>query len=135
MMTKHIVYCVPEDTAEHAASLMKEENIGPIPVVDDRDSRKIVGIITDRDLAVKVVAEGRDSKMTPVEDVMTRNPITCRDNDNIQDALDLMRKHKVRRIPIADENNRILGIIAQADIATRIGDAQKIGDMVEGISE
>jgi CBS domain-containing protein len=126
---------VPEDTAEHAASLMKEENIGPIPVVDDRDSRKIVGIITDRDLAVKVVAEGRDSKMTPVEDVMTRNPITCRDNDNIQDALDLMRKHKVRRIPIADENNRILGIIAQADIATRIGDAQKIGDMVEGISE
>jgi CBS domain-containing protein len=135
MMTKHIVYCVPEDTVEHAASLMREENVGPIPVVEDRESKKLIGIITDRDLAVKVVAQGRDSKMTPVEDVMTRNPITCRQDDNVQDALDLMRKHQVRRIPIADENNRILGIIAQADIATRIGDTQKTDDIVEGIPE
>lgn len=133
-MSRHIVCCLPEDTVEHAAALMKEENVGPIPVVEDRENKKLVGIVTDRDLAVKVVAEGRDSKRTPVDEVMTRSLVTCRQDDDIQNAIRLMTEHQVRRIPVADDHSRLVGIIAQADIATKVGDTQQTGKVVENIS-
>ncbi len=134
IMSRHIVFCLPEDTVEHAAGLMREEGVGPVPVVADRESKKIVGIVTDRDLAIKVVAEGRDSKITTVDEVMTRNPVTCRQEDDVQNAMSLMTEHKVRRIPISDENERVVGIVSQADIATRSGDTKKTGQVVEDIS-
>jgi CBS domain-containing protein len=94
-----------------------------------------VGIVTDRDLALKVVAEGRDPKTTKVEAVMTRKVVTCRADDELQKALDTMAEHQLRRIPVVDNNNKIVGIIAQADVATRVDRPEKTAEMVKEISQ
>lgn len=135
IMTKSIVCCIPEDTLEHAASLMKAEDVGPIPVVDSHASRRLIGIVTDRDLVTKGIAEGRDVRSTKVGDIMTDHPISCSEKDDVNDAINLMADYQVRRIPVVDESNHILGIIAQADVATRIGKTRRTGDVVERISE
>ncbi len=135
VMTREIVCCLPEDSVEHAAMLMKAEDVGPIPVVDSQAGRKLIGIVTDRDLVMKVIAEGFDPKITRVGDVMTVDPVTCHEDDNIDDAVDLMSEHQVRRIPVIDDDGRIVGIIAQADVATRVSKSKKTGDVVEKISK
>ena len=135
VMTKNPVCCLPDDMVAKVAQLMKRENIGPIPVIENEESRKLVGIVTDRDLALKIVAEGRDAKSTKVEAVMTRKVVTCRAEDDLQIALDAMSKHQLRRIPIVDNDNKILGIISQADVATRIDQPEKTAAVVKGISQ
>jgi len=135
VMTKNPVFSVPTETVDKVAQLMKREDIGPIPIVDNPDSKKLVGIVTDRDLAMKILAEGRDAKHTTVQEVMTRNPVTCSEGDDIKKALDAMTQHQVRRIPVVNKNNQVVGIIAQADIATRIDDPKTTGKVVEEISE
>jgi len=134
VLTKDPVCCLPGDTVEQAARLMKKEDVGPIPVIESRQSKKLLGIVTDRDMAVKVVAEGRDNKKTKVEEIMTRNPVTCHPNDDLQVALDAMAQHQIRRVPVVDDQGRITGIIAQADVATRTDDPEKTADVVEEIS-
>ena len=84
VMTKNPIYCLPNDAVVRAAQLMKNENIGPIPVIENEQTKKLVGIVTDRDLALKVVADGRDPKSTKVEEVMTRKVVTCRPEDDLQ---------------------------------------------------
>jgi CBS domain-containing protein len=135
VMTKDPVCCVPTDTVDRAAQIMKAEDVGSVPVVEDQQTHKLIGIITDRDLALKVVAEERDPLGTRVEEVMTRNPVTCRPDDKLQRALQLMAENQVRRIPVVDEDGRIIGIIAQADMATRIGEPTKTAEVVREISE
>jgi CBS domain-containing protein len=134
VMTKNPVCCLPNDTVAKAAQLMKHDNIGSIPVIESEQTRKLVGIVTDRDLALKVVAEGLDAKSTRVEGVMTRKVVTCRAGDDLQKALDAMSEHQLRRIPVVDDGNKILGIIAQADVATRLDQPEKTAAMVKGIS-
>ena len=114
---------------------MKRENVGPIPVIENEQTRKLVGIITDRDLAVKVIAEGCDASSTQVESVMTRKVISCRLDDDLQKAMDLMSEQQLRRITIVDEANVILGIISQADIATRSNRPEKTAEVVKDISQ
>lgn len=135
VMTRDPVCCLPTTSVEEAARLMKRSNIGPIPVIKDEQTRTLVGIVTDRDLALKVVAEGRDAKSTRVEAVMTRKVVTCRAEDNFQKALDAMSEHQLRRIPVVDGEGRILGIIAQADVATRVNQPDKTAEVVKGISQ
>jgi len=135
VMTKNPVCCLPADMVTEVAQLMKSDNIGPIPVIENGVTKKLVGIVTDRDLALKVVAEGRDPKSTKVETVMTRMVITCLADDDIQKALDAMSKHQLRRIPVVDNDGRILGIISQADVATRIDKPEKTAAMVKEISQ
>jgi CBS domain-containing protein len=135
VMTKNPVCCLPDDMVVKAAQLMKRENIGPIPVIENEETRKLVGIVTDRDLALKIVAEGRDAKSTKVEAVMTREVVTCRADDDLQIALDAMSEHQLRRIPIVDNDNKILGIISQADVATRVDQPEKTAAMVKEISQ
>jgi CBS domain-containing protein len=134
-MTRNPVYARPDDTVASVARLMKENDIGPVPIVDDNSSKKLVGIVTDRDLAIKVVAAGRDPQTTPVREVMTTSVITCRDEDDIETALDAMSTQQLRRIPVVDDGNMLLGIIAQADIATRMDRPEKTGEVVKDISE
>jgi CBS domain-containing protein len=117
VMTKNPVCCLPNDMVAKAAELGKSENIGSIPVIENEQTKKLVGIVTDRDLALKIVAERRDAKSTKVEAVMTRKVVTCRAEDDLQKALDSMSEHQLRRIPVVDNDNKILGIIAQADVA------------------
>ena len=135
IMTKDPECCLPSDTVMKAAQLMKSEDVGPIPIVDDKDDMKLTGIVTDRDLAIKVVAEARDPRTTQVEEVMSEGLVTCRENDDVQSVLKLMQDNQVRRIPVVDKNDHLVGIIAQADVATRLGEPRATGKVVEQISD
>ncbi len=134
IMTKDPVCCMPTDTVNKAAQLMKDEDVGPIPVVADQQTKKLIGIITDRDLALKVVAEALDAKSTTVEEVMTTGVTACHADDDLRKALAAMQDQQVRRIPIVDDDNRIIGIIAQADVATRLNQPEKTAEVVGDIS-
>jgi CBS domain-containing protein len=134
VMTNNPVCCLPDKTAVEAAGLMKSVNIGSVPVIENERSKKLVGIVTDRDLALTIVAENLDAKSTEVGVVMTRKVVTCLAGDDVQKALDAMSGHQLRRIPVVDGDNRILGIIAQADVAMRVNLPEKTAAVVKEIS-
>ena len=135
VMTKDPVCALPEDSVRKVAEVMRSQDIGPVPIVDSLDRRLLVGIVTDRDLALKVVAEGRDPETTRVGDVMTRDLVSCREDDDVSKALNAMSNMQLRRIPVVDRDGRIVGIIAQADVATRLDEPEKTGEVVKDISE
>ena len=135
VMTKNPVCCLPNDMVVDVAELMKGGNIGSIPVIETEKTKKLIGIVTDRDLALKVVAKGLDAKSTKVETVMTRELVTCLADDDLQKALDAMAEHQLRRIPVVDADKKIVGIIAQADVATRVDQPEKTAEMVKEISQ
>lgn len=134
LMTENPVCCVANDMVRVVAQSMKAGGIGAMPVIDSHEKRKVIGIVTDRDLALKVVAEGLDSRKTTVEDVMSRKMVVCKTGDDWQSALDAMARHQLRRIPVVDDQGRIAGIIAQADVATRMEEPAAIAKVVEEIS-
>jgi CBS domain-containing protein len=134
VMTKNPTCCVPGDTVASVARIMGDEDVGSIPVCESAQSRKIVGIVTDRDLALEVVAQSRDASETRVQEVMTSKPYVCHPDDDLQKVLDTMQRKQVRRVPVVDDNGRLVGIIAQADIATRSGEPEKTAEVVEEIS-
>lgn len=135
VMTSNPICCLPTDMVSEAAELMRRENIGSIPVIKSQETRKLVGIVTDRDLALRIVAEGVDAKSTTVEAAMTRTVITCLADDDLQRVLDAMTEQQLRRIPVVDHDNRLVGIISQADVATRVGQPETTAEMVKGISQ
>jgi len=134
VMTKNPVCCLPNDMVAKVAKSMKRKNVGSIPVIENEKTRKLVGIVTDRDLTLGIVAKELDTKSTKVEEVMTRKLVTCRAEDDLQKALDAMSEHQLRRIPVVDKDNKILGIIAQADVATRVDRPKRTAAMVKEIS-
>jgi CBS domain-containing protein len=134
IMTPNPECVLASDPVMKAAQLMKSEDVGPIPIVDDQDGKRLTGIITDRDLAIKVVAEARDPRTTSVKEVMTDDLVTCKENEDVRHALKLMQENQVRRIPVVDGSDRLLGIISQADVATRLGNDRATGQVVEDIS-
>jgi CBS domain-containing protein len=113
-----------------AARLMREQHIGSLPVTDDE---KLVGMITDRDITTRVVAEAAVPETTSVGDVYSRDVVSVEPSNDLEEALRLMARHQVRRLPVVD-NGRLVGIVAQADIALRKNE-QKTGELVEAISE
>ena len=135
VMTKDPVCCLPTDTVSKAAQMMKDADVGSIPVIEDEQTMKLIGIVTDRDLALQVVAPERDASSTQVEDVMTYEVITCRATDDVQKAVDAMSQHQLRRMPVIDSDHRIVGIISQADVATRVERSEEIAEMVKEISQ
>jgi CBS domain-containing protein len=134
-MTRDPVFALPHDTVADVARLMKDEDIGSVPIVQDEDSKKLMGIVTDRDLAIEVVAEELDATTTRVSDVMTTDVVTCREDDDIEKALQAMSQNQLRRIPVVDAEDRLVGIIAQADVATRMNQPEMTGEVVKEISE
>ncbi len=135
VMTKNPVCCLPDDDVVKAADSMKRLDIGSIPIVETLESGKLVGILTDRDLALKVVAEKRDLETTKVKEVMTNKVVTCHMDDDVQKAMDAMAENQLRRLPVVDSGNRIVGIIAQADVATRLDQPVRTAEMVKDISQ
>lgn len=135
VMTPDPVTCAPDESVTHAAQIMRQEDVGSVPVVESHSSRRLVGILTDRDIVIKVVAEGRGVEHATVRDAMTPNPACCREEDDANDAMRTMAERQVRRIPVVDAEGRLSGIIAQADVATRINRDSKTGELVEAISE
>jgi CBS domain-containing protein len=135
VMTQNPSCCVPSDNVVKAAQLMKEENVGSIPVVEDSESKQLIGIITDRDITLTVVAANRTPETVPVSESMSRDLIVCREEDPVEMAVEAMATHQVRRIPIVDANHSIVGIIAQGDVALRLNDPETTGEVVAEISE
>jgi CBS domain-containing protein len=113
-----------------AARLMREQHIGSLPITDDK---QLVGMITDRDITTRVVAEAADPTTTSVEDVYSRDLISVEPDEDLEEALQLMARHQLRRLPVV-ENGRLVGIVAQADIALTQNE-KKTGELVEAISE
>ena len=115
-----------------AARLMRDEHIGSLPITDDEE---LVGMITDRDITTRVVAEAADPKMTSVGDVVSRDLISIEPDEDLEEAVQLMASHQVRRLPVV-ENGRLVGIVAQADVALTLREnEQRTGELVEAISE
>ena len=112
-----------------AARLMREQDIGSLPITDDE---KLVGMLTDRDITTRVVAEAADTTSMSVEDVYSRDLVSVEPDEDLDEALQLMARHQVRRLPVV-ENGRLVGIVAQADIALK--DNDKTAQLVEAISE
>ncbi len=135
IMTPDPVCCEPGDSIAFVAQIMKQEDVGSVPVVESRDSRKLLGIVTDRDLVIKVLAGGRPFDGATVSDAMTTHPLSCRVDDDVEKAVSAMADRQVRRMPVVDADGRLAGIIAQADVATRIHQERKTGELVEAISE
>lgn len=135
VMTVDPFCCLPQDSVVKAAQATKDLNVGSIPVVENENSEKLVGIITDRDITVKVVACGLNPTETRVGDVMSTDVIVCRPDDPVTEAVNAMATHQVRRIPVVDEENKIVGIISQGDVALRLNDPETTGEVVAEISE
>lgn len=133
VMTPNPVCCVPGDTAQSVAKLMCEQNVGSIPVVVDQQSRKLTGIITDRDLCCSVIARGLDPKSTSIQQYMRQNPVACRDGEDLDGCEQAMQSHQIRRIPVIDGEGRCIGIVAQADLALK-DRSEKVSKTVAEIS-
>jgi CBS domain-containing protein len=118
-------------SAVDAARLMRDEDVGLIPIVE---SDRLVGTVTDRDIAVRIVAEGRSAGDTRVADIASRELVTIDPQQSLDEALRLMAKHQVRRLPVVEEDGKLVGIVAQADIAKRAA-PDKTGEVVERISK
>ncbi len=114
-----------------AARMMEDEDVGSLPVVDNDDF--LVGIVTDRDVALRVVAAGRDPASTQVGDILTENPISAYPDEPLDEALEHMAYRQVRRLPVVD-SDRLIGMLAQADVVHEVRD-KKAGQLVEEISQ
>jgi CBS domain-containing protein len=135
VMTPAPATCEPDDPIRRAADIMKSADVGAVPVVESQESQRLVGIITDRDIVVRVLAGGRNVEGAAVRDAMTASPAYCREDEDVKHAVGYMAERQLRRMPIVDLEGRLRGIISQADVATRINEKKTTGEMVEAISE
>lgn len=133
IMTANPQYVTTAESVTRAAEIMRDSDVGVVPVVDDQSTMRLAGLVTDRDIAIRVVAEGRNSD-TRARDVMSSGIATVGPDEDISRVIDLMKAEQVRRIPVV-EGDRLVGIIAQADVATDGGSDRKTGELVEKISE
>ena len=117
---------------------MRDLDVGIIPVVESEQNKRLKGVVTDRDITIRAVAEGKDANSTKVLEVMTAGVETCNQNDTVQDILNLMEREQVRRVPITDREGRLVGIVAQADVATELTSSHEgmheVADTLERIS-
>ncbi len=134
VMSPNPVCCMPHDTAQKVARMLRDQNIGSVPVVTDQESRKLIGMITDRDLCCSVVAEGLDAKKTSIDGLFSVPPVTCRDGENLEKCEQAMQEHQIRRIPVIDGEGCCIGIVSQADLALT-DKAEKVSKTVAEISK
>lgn len=134
LMTSDPACCMLDDSVVSAAMLMKIHNIGSVPVVSDRSRMTLAGIVTDRDLTLRVVAEQRDYYRTKISEVMSKDLVTCRASDDYDEVIEAMAKRQIRRVPVVDDDGRLVGIISQADVARSV-EPREVAEVVEQISE
>ena len=135
IMSKDPRTVTPETTLRDAARLMKDEDVGILPVVESQGSRKLVGVVTDRDITIRHVAEGHTKADCTVREAMSSSVRTGREEDSVDDIMDMMGREQVRRVPIVDERGDLVGIVAQADIVRHARDEDKAERTVEQISK
>jgi CBS domain-containing protein len=131
VMTSNPCTIDAEKSVAYAAKMMRDEDVGLAPIVE---GDKLIGMLTDRDIAIRVVAEGRDPDQVKVRDVASQQVVTIDPQQDLDEALRIMAKHQVRRLPVVEEDGQLVGVVAQADVA-RVGDDEKTGKLVEEISE
>ena len=131
LMTRNVSFAWPHMTIREAAAQMKARDVGSLPVCE---GLRVVGIVTDRDLAMRAIAEGLDPNRTTVGDVMTRDVISCRPEDSLRLAEELMRDWQIRRLPVVDERGNLIGLLALAKVA-RVDDAVHAGQVLKDISQ
>lgn len=132
IMTTDVQVIRPDSLISEAANHMRSLNIGSLPVCD---GQRLVGMITDRDITVRAVAEGRDLQNTRVRDCMTSQIAYCFEDDNVQEAEHLMEEKQIRRLPVLTREKKLSGIVALGDLATGTGDLQQVGRTIREISE
>lgn len=124
--------CVTPDTpVAEAAQLMATEDVGSLPILD---GEQLAGMVTDRDIVIRAVAKGKDTNSMPVREVASRDLVTVHADDDLSNALQLMASHQVRRLPVVDDDNTLVGVVAQADVAFEAKE-KAVGEMVEEISK
>lgn len=128
-MTPNPTTIEPSTPAREAARILKAENVGSLPIVEDG---KLVGMVTDRDLAIRILGEDRDPS-TPVDEIASKDLVTVDPQQTLEEAARLMAKRQIRRLPVVEEDGSLVGILAQADIA-EIGDDALTGEVVQQIS-
>ena len=131
VMTSNPSTIEPDKNVVEAARIMKQEDAGVVPVTENG---RLTGMVTDRDIAIRVVAEGKDPQSTTVREVASTNLVTIDPQQDLDEALRLMAKHQVRRLPVVEEDGRLVGLVAQADVA-REGDDTQTGQVVQEISD
>jgi CBS domain-containing protein len=131
VMTRDVEVINPNDTVRVAAEKMATLNVGPIPVCD---GQRIMGMITDRDIVVRVIAQGLDPNVTRVADAMTPNVEYCFMDDDIDTALELMSSKQIRRLLVLDRTKKLVGIVALGDLSQEAGE-HETGEALESISE
>jgi CBS domain-containing protein len=114
----------------YAAKMMRDEDVGMAPIVE---GDQLVGVLTDRDIAIKVVAEGKDPTTVRVHEIASTKLVTVDPDQTLDDAMRLMAEHQIRRLPVVEEDGKLVGVLAQADVA-REGSDRKTGELVEEIS-
>lgn len=131
IMTKSVISLDSNDTVQKAASIMNEHNIGSVPVCE---SSNVIGIITDRDIALRCVAEGKDCKNQSVRDIMSSNPAIGTPDMDVQDASRIMSERQIRRLPVVDNDN-LVGMVSLGDIAVNPKSDEQAGKALSTISE
>jgi CBS domain-containing protein len=132
LMTTNPQTVEPSTPIVEVARVMRDADVGPVPVVE---GDRLVGLVTDRDIVVRVVADGNDPSSTTVGEIMSTDLVTVDPDQPLDEALRLMAAHQVRRLPVTEEDGRTVGIVAQADIARELGDDRATGQVVEEISQ
>jgi CBS domain-containing protein len=130
VMTSKLCSIDTDKSITYAAKMMRDEDVGLAPIVE---GDRLVGVLTDRDIAVRVVAEGRDPEQVKVTEVASGDLVTLDPQQDLDEALRLMAQHQVRRLPVVEEDGRLVGVVAQADVAQQ-ADERQTGEVVEQIS-
>lgn len=132
IMTRDVEVVPFDATVRDAAARMKELDVGVIPVCN---GQKLAGVVTDRDIAVRLAAEGRHPAETRVSEIMTRDLFYCFEDQDVEEAVTVMEAGQIRRLPILDHDRQLVGIVSLGDISVRSDDKQAAADALEGISE
>ena len=133
IMTRNVECTHPDIILQDAAQRMRDLDVGPLPVCGEND--RLVGMLTDRDIAIRAVAEGRDPRTTPVRDAMTLEVVYCFENQDVAEAAKLMEDKQLRRLVVLNDQKRLTGILSLGDLAVRNRDEQLSAEALEGVSE
>ena len=133
VMSRNVQYVKPQQTIQEAAQMMSAFDVGMLPVIDSLNA--LLGTITDRDIAVNCVARGYNPQTTRVADGMSKNAVTCSINDDVTEAMQLMKSHQIRRLIVLDNSFQTVGILSLGDLATRYGEERKVERVLQKVSE
>ena len=133
LMSDHVICCTPDTNLKDVAKLMVEHDCGDIPVIQDRDGRKLIGVITDRDITCRAVAEGRNPLELTAQDCMSKPVVTVTPDTMLEDCCHTMERNQIRRVPVVDKRGACCGVVSQADIA-RVASEARAGQVLREVS-